>query len=269
MENDSGEKMNSQGVKLTILMPVHNEGINLKNMLRILEATVDYPHEVLVVYDRPEDDSRPVVEAMNKVYPHVRPIHNQLGRGVANAIKAGVSHARGEYILVIAADDIGPVLAIDEMIELMEEGCDLVSATRYAHGGRVYGGAKISRILSRTANMLFNFLSGSSLTDATIGIKMIRKSVFDRIVLESRPVGWVIAFELSIKSQLAGLNLGEVPIVSINRFYGGKSSFKPGPWIVEYSKWFLWGLKNIYLSGQWRNRPVLRIPKRILEERIR
>ena len=42
---------------LSILLPVRNEGINLRIMLKILRAVVDLPHEVLVVYDSTGDDS--------------------------------------------------------------------------------------------------------------------------------------------------------------------------------------------------------------------
>lgn len=257
-----------QDKKLSILMPVLNEGINLKIMLKILRATIEVPHEVMVVYDSLEDDSIPVIEEMQRNnYPNLRGIHNKRGKGVANAIKSGIEAAQGIYILVIAADDIGPVLAVDDMISLMDEGCDLVSATRYSHGGRLLGGYLMSRFLSRIANRLFYHFSGSALTDSTIGIKMFRRSIFDQIELNSKPVGWAVAFELAIKSQLAGLKLGEVPIISINRFYGGKSSFKLGPWVIEYSKWFLWGLWNLYRSGKWRYHIAVKVPEKIISKR--
>ncbi len=231
--------------KVSFLIPVKNESANLKIILQILEATIEIPSEILVVYDSPEDDSIPVVQHLQKKYENIYLIHNTLGRGVSFAIRSGCNHAQGQFVLVIAADDSGPVLAVSEMVALMEQGCDLVSATRYAKGGRAYGGAVLSRILSKSANRLFHLFGGSVLTDATVGIKMFRPDIFEKIKIESK-VGWSIAFELSIKTQLLGLKLGEVPIVSINRFYGGKSSFKPVPWILEYSKLFIWGLIHIY-----------------------
>lgn len=255
-------------IKLSVLVPVYKEGENLKIMLRILKATLEIPHEVLVVCDSLDDDSIPVVEAMRKDYACLRSIYNRRGRGVANAIKSGISSATGKYILIIAADDIGPVLAVDDMVALMDQGCDLVSATRYAYQGRVYGGSHISRFLSRWANRFFHMLVRFSLTDSTVGIKMFKRSVFEALNLESRPVGWVIAFELAIKAQRMGLRLGEVPIISINRFYGGKSSFKPGPWIIEYSKWFWWGLKQSYHRGRSKGeKVVLKVPKELILER--
>ena len=53
------------------------------------------------------------------------------------------------------------------------------------------------------------------------------------------------SMDQSIKAQIAGLRLGEVPIVSIDRLYGGKSTFRLGPWTVEYFRWFVWGVKEL------------------------
>ena len=244
------DEVSSQRVpKLSILIPVRNEGLNLKIMLKLLPAVVEVPHEVLVVYDFPEDDSVPVVQAMKADYPNLRGLQNTLGKGVINALRAGVKAARGEYILIFAADEVGPVLAIDPMLELMESGCDFVSCTRYANGGRRLGGSPVGGALSRTANWLFYHVAGAALTDCTTGVKMFRRPVFDMLKLESNPVGWAVAFEMSIKAELAGLRLGEVPIVSIDRLYGGNSTFRVWPWVCEYTRWFVWGTRRLRSSG--------------------
>ena len=87
---------------------------------------------------------------------------------------------------------------------------------------------------------------------------MFRKSAFERFGLESRPIGWAFAFEMAIKAQHLGLGLGEVPLVSIDRLFGGQSSFKLGPWLVEYLRWFFWGLRKAAANGVWR-RPLIRV----------
>src|SRR6266478_6650335 len=98
-------------------------------------------------------------------------------------------------------------------------------------------------------------------TDATTGIKMFRKEIFASLNLESRPVGWTVAFEMAIKAHHAGLRLGEVPIVSIDRLYGGESTFRLGPWMVEYSRWFLWGLRAHLKNRSVLGKATVRIPK--------
>src|SRR5712691_11488149 len=137
---------------VSIVMPVRNEGLNLRIMLKILNAVVDVPHEVLVVVDERNDASVPVVESISPNYARLAVVHNTEGRGILGALRAGVAAAQGKYILVFAADEVGPVLAIDDMIALMNEGCDFVSCTRYAHGGRRLGGSFIGGLLSRLAN---------------------------------------------------------------------------------------------------------------------
>lgn len=252
--------------KLSILIPVKNEGINLRIMLKVIASVVEVPHEILVVFDSLNDDSIPVIKKLQKLYPQIRGVHNQLGKGVLNAVKAGLSRATGDYVLVTAADDMGPVMAIGDMISLMDKSCDLVSCTRYAHGGYVLGGSFIGRPLSKIANKLFYLLSCAALTDSTIGIKMFRRNIFDELKIEAKPIGFAFAFELAIKAQLAGMKLGEVPIVSLNRLYGRKSSFAFGPWVREYSKWFFYGVRRYNQLRKTRKNVIVKIPLKMTKE---
>jgi len=252
------EPVKHHGVALSILLPVRNEGINLRIMVKLLKAVVEVPYELLVVYDFAEDDSIPVVRAMQKDYGNLYLVHNQRGRGVVNAIRAGVDAAVGDYVLIFAADEVGPLLAIEDMLVLMREGCDLVSCSRYAHGGRRLGGSALGGALSRLANRLFHRIAGCVLSDATTGIKLFRRSLFPDLNLEARPVGWAVTFEIAMKAQLAGWKLGEVPVISIDRLYGGESTFRLGPWTGEYLRWFIWGCKHLRRVPP-SERPVVRV----------
>lgn len=242
-------------VKLSILLPVRNEGVNLKMALRILKATIDVPHELLVIYDSLDDNSIPIIESMRRHYPQIKPVHNTLGKGVTRALRAGIQQAQGDYIFILSADDMGPVLTVEDMVALMDQGYDVVSSTRYSQGGRVLGGAVTGRLLSRMANNFFYFLFDTKLTDATVSMKMYRRSIFEKIKLEST-VGWSVSFELAIKSHLNNLKITEVPIISINRFYGGTSSFRLWSWVAAYTRLFLWGAKNLHANGKLRYQSV-------------
>jgi len=243
-------------VTLSILLPVRNEGINLRIMVKLLKAMVEVPHELLIVYDFPDDDSIAVIREMQKHWTNLRLVHNRRGRGVINAIQAGVDAAVGDYVLLFAADEVGPLLAIEDMLALMQEGCDLVSCSRYAHGGRRLGGSLMGGVLSRFANRLFHRLAGCVLSDATTGIKLFRRSLFSTLTLEAKPIGWAVTFELAMKAQFAGWKLGEVPIISIDRLYGGKSTFRLGSWTAEYLRWFIWGCRHLRRIPQ-SQRPVV------------
>jgi len=247
--------MTETPVALTILLPVRNETMNLRVMLRILNAVLVVPHEIIVIFDDEADTSIAVVEDVRAAYPEVRPLLNRAGRGVAFAIRAGVADARGERVLIFAADEVGPALVIDDMLTLMDEGVEFVSATRYAHGGRRLGGSVIGHILSRAANWLLNTASGTALSDSTTGIKMFRRADFPRLSRDTKSVGWAIAFEMAINAQLAGLKLGEVPIISIDRLFGGQSTFRLLPWVMGYFGYFATAITKLPRSA----RPAVKV----------
>jgi dolichol-phosphate mannosyltransferase len=254
----AAQPVTSPAITLSVLLPVRNEGINLRIMIKLLKSMIEVPHELLIVYDFPEDDSIPVVRNMQQSWSNLRLVHNERGRGVVNAIQSGVEAASGEYVLLFAADEVGPLLAIEDMLALMQEGCDIVSCSRYAHGGRRLGGSMIGGVLSRFANRLFHQLAGCVLSDATTGIKLFRRSLFPTLHLEARPVGWAVTFEMAMKAQLAGWKLGEVPVISIDRLYGGKSTFRLGPWTGEYLRWFIWGFRHLRHVPKSK-RPTVRV----------
>ncbi len=247
--------MTDPHVNLTILLPVRDEVLNLRVMLRILNAALVVPHEILVIFDNDKDASIAVVEEARRSFPGVRAVLNREGRGVAFAIRAGVAAAIGERILLFAADEVGPVLAIDDMLALMDEGAEFVSATRYAHGGRRLGGSMIGHALSRTANWLLNNVSGTGLSDSTTGIKMFRRKDFPALSKDSKSVGWAVAFEMAINAHLLEYKLGEVPIISIDRLFGGQSTFRLVPWVLGYFGYFATAVSKLPRS----RRPTVKI----------
>ena len=74
---------------ISLVVPVYNEADNIVPFLRDVEAQVQDAHEVVVVYDYPEDTTLPALAAMQPACANVRLVHNTSGRGVLNALKAG------------------------------------------------------------------------------------------------------------------------------------------------------------------------------------
>ena len=93
----------SDKVKLSILIPVLNEGINIKIMLKILKATIEIPHEVLVIYDSLDVNSGGnlfnVEDIKNDVEVHFhdilnfdRVVHHITGKDIIVNCAASTSH---------------------------------------------------------------------------------------------------------------------------------------------------------------------------------
>ena len=232
--------------KLSIILPVHNEKESLPIMVRLLNSSIKFETEILIIYDNINDNSVPEAKKLEKEFSNVRVIHNDIHTGVRFAIEKGVKEAKYEIILITAVDEIFPVISVDNMIKMIvNENYDFISGTRYTKGGLRLGGSLLASILSRLANKLFVLFTNFPISDCTTGIKMMKKKVWNNISFESKPIGWVFAFELTIKVYLNNFKIEEVPMKSVDRLFGGSSTFKPLPWIKEYLKWFLWGLFKV------------------------
>src|SRR3954465_11943059 len=86
--------------ELSIVMPVFKEGEAVEPVLRAMTGAVSATHEILVVYDFDEDPTVPVIERLATELPTIRGLRNEIGRGVLNAMRAGIAASHGRYVLI-------------------------------------------------------------------------------------------------------------------------------------------------------------------------
>ena len=233
-------------MSLTIILPIHNEKESLPIMIRLLNSTLKIDHEIIAVYEDDKDNAKTIGQELMKEIKEFKIIKNKYEKGVRFSIQTGVDFAKYDTIFITAVDEIFPIISIETMYqEIFIRNFDFVSGTRYSKGGARLGGSIIGSFLSRLCNFIFNKLTKSHLTDFTTGIKMMKKQVWNSIEFNSKPVGWAFAFELSIKTIIANYKVCEIPFKSVDRLFGGKSTFKVGAWTFEYLKWFFYGILKL------------------------
>ena len=233
-------------MSLTIILPIHNEKESLPIMIRLLNSTLKIEHEIIAVYEDEMDNAKSIGEELMREIEEFKIIKNKYERGVRFSIQTGIDFAKYDTIFITAVDEIFPIISIEAMYqEIIIKNYDFVSGTRYSKGGARLGGSIIGSFLSRLSNFTFNKLTKSQLTDFTTGIKMMKKQVWNSIEFNSKPIGWAFAFELSIKVIIANHKVSEIPFKSVDRLFGGKSTFKVGAWTLEYLKWFFYGILKL------------------------
>ncbi len=221
---------------LSIVMPVFKEGEAVEPVIRGLTAGVQTPHEILVVYDFDEDPTVPVIARLAGELPAVRGLRNDLGRGVLNAMKAGIAASVGSYVLITMSDGSDEPQVVDPMVALAEGGADVVAASRYMHGGRQVGGPPLKRWMSRTAGLTLHWFAGVATHDPTNNFKLYSRRFLDSVIIESE-AGFELALELTVKATLAGRRVAEVPTTWRDRT-AGQSNFKLRRWLPHYLHWY-------------------------------
>ena len=173
---------------LGIAIPVYNEQDNIKKLFDAISEHIKSDKEVMIIYDREEDSTLPVVDSIQDDYDFkIVKEKNKYGRGALNAIKTGLEESRGSAVLVMMADLSDSLWVVDEMYKkISEENFDLVCGSRYMKGGAQHGGPKFKGLLSRMAGLSLHLLSGIPTHDVTNSFKMYRKSMLDKISIESK-----------------------------------------------------------------------------------
>lgn len=241
MTDSPGSADSAAAPQLTIVVPVYNEPDNIGPTLRRLAADVHEPNETLVVYDFDGDTTVPVVQRLAAEIPGLRGLRNDLGRGVLNAMKAGIAGTSGEFVLISMADGSDEPHIVDSMVALARDGADVVSASRYMKGGHQIGGPLLKRLMSRAAGLSLHWFAGVPTHDPTNNFKLYRRDFLEATPIESE-AGFELALELTVKATIAGRRVAEIPTTWRDRT-AGQSNFKLRKWLPHYLRWYLVALR--------------------------
>jgi dolichol-phosphate mannosyltransferase len=244
--SEGGAPADAGGLRYSVVVPVYNEGANIGAYCRALRAHAASGYELLIVYDFDEDDTLPALAALSAdAKPDVvRPVKNELGRGVRYAIEVGLRSARAPVVIVSMADLSDDFSKLDEMVERATAGAAVVCASRYTRGGRQVGGPRIKGLLSRTAGLSLHWFAGLPTSDPTNSFKAYRREFLERTPIEST-AGFSLGLELTVKAHFGGERVEEVPATWTDRV-AGESRFQLVKWLPHYIRWYLWAFRRRY-----------------------
>lgn len=223
--------------RVSIVIPVYNEGDGVAAVLQRIRESVTLPFEVLVVHDTPEDTTVPTVNDFSARDPRVRAILNTFGRGPANAIRFGMHVASAPVVVVTMADGCDDTTQIDDLTRLVERGVVVACASRYARGGQQVGGPFLKGFISRAAGLTLHVFARVGTRDATNSFKAYSRRFLEDVGVESDQ-GFEIGIELVAKARRRRLPVAEIPTIWLDRTFG-VSNFKLWAWLPRYTRWYI------------------------------
>lgn len=223
--------------RVSIVIPVYNEGDAVATVLQRIRESVTLPFEVLVVHDTPEDTTVPIVNGFSAHDPRIRAVLNTFGRGPANAIRFGMHAATAPVVVVTMADGCDDTTQIDDLTRLVERGVVVACASRYARGGQQVGGPFLKGFISRTAGLTLHVFARVGTRDATNSFKAYSRRFLEDVGVESNQ-GFEIGIELVAKARRRRLAVAEIPTIWLDRTFG-VSNFKLWAWLPRYMKWYV------------------------------
>ncbi len=197
---------------LSVIIPVYNERRFIADVLaRVRTDPTD--KEIIIVDDGSTDGTREYLAGLHGDDVRVLLIDGNRGKGTA--IRTGFEEARGEVVIVQDADLEYDPRDFPKLLRPIDDGrADAVFGTRFA-AGRPAGWLHFAG--NRLTTLFVNALTGSSLGDAWVCYKAVRRDVLRTIDL--RESGFAVELELAVKLADAGWRLAEIPISYRPRSY--------------------------------------------------
>ena len=239
--------------ELDIVIPVYNEGRNIVATLAALATALVTPARVLICYDHPDDDTLPAVRNNPPAGLPVEFVRN-MRHGAHAAVMSGFRASTAPLVLVYPADDDYNAAALDRMVALAREGCDVVCASRFMAGGVMVGCPLLKAALVRSANFTLRHVARLPSTDASNGFRLFSRRVVERIAVES-DAGFCYSIELLVKAHRLGWRIGEVPVKWFERRHGN-SRFRVLRWLPSYLRWYRYAFATTFLRRPPQSVPL-------------
>ncbi len=232
--------------RLDIVIPVYNEGANIRQTLQSIARAVTTPKRVLICYDREDDDTLPAIRNNRDAFGELAIdfVRNR-GRGAHGAVLSGFAVSEAPYAIVFPADDDYNAGILDAMVRQAETGCDIVCASRFMQGGSMVGCPWLKAALVRAGNFTLYHLARLPTRDASNGFRLFSRRAMDEIVVESDR-GFCYSIELLVKCHRLGWRIGEVPARWFQRAHG-VSRFQVLKWLPAYLRWYLYAFATTWL----------------------
>ncbi|BCX06111.1 MAG: dolichol-phosphate mannosyltransferase [Candidatus Roseilinea sp.] len=213
-----------------IVLPAYNEAEALPRLLARIAAVSDAHFggglRVILANDGSTDGTPGLARAAADTHRlHLDILTHKVNRGLGEAIKTGLkgalerSTSDDDVIITMDSDDTHLPGLIPRMVMMIEEGNDLVIASRYQHGSRMLGIPRYRQLLSTGLSWLFRIVYPiPGARDYSCGYRAYRAGALraalnrfgDSLFVER---GFACMVDILIKMHLAGATVNEVPMI--------------------------------------------------------
>ena len=212
------------GSAITIVIPCYNEEAALPylaNTLRSVEANLsekDYQTNFVFVDDQSKDATFEKLHELFGGRENVKIVRHETNQGVAAGIMTGINASKTEIVCSMDCDCTYDPHELVNMIPLLTEDVDMVTASPYHENGGVRNVPEWRLFLSKGASFLYRQALDAKLSTFTSCFRVYRRSSVVNLPIEEK--GFLGVAEMLGRLNLRGGKIIEYPAVLEVRLFG-------------------------------------------------
>lgn len=210
----------------SIILPTYNEKENIPLIVYFIDKYMKeagHRYEVVVVEDNSPDGTLGAVKKLQKIYGEklIKVLSRPSKLGLGSAYMDGIKLCNGNFVFLMDADlSHHPRHMNDFIVEQKMCDYDVVTGTRYRHGGGVAGWDLRRIITSRGANFLANIMLNPGVSDLTGSFRLYKRSVLETLIAKVKSKSYVFQMEIIVRAKNSKFSVAEVPVTFVDRLYG-------------------------------------------------
>ncbi len=224
---------------IIVLLPAYNEEISFSPLIEKLTDVLNQigtDFKIIICNDGSIDNTSGLLEGYSLKFP-IEVINHSINRGLGESsrdlFERAVSVGKdGDFIIRMDCDDTHEPKYIPAIIKKLEQGYDVVVASRFEKGGGQMGVDGYRAFISRGANLFMKvFFPISGLKEYSCGYRGYRYSkikeainFFGNNFIQLKGLGFTCTLEKLVKLKLIGAKFGEVAF--LHRYDQKKSESK-------------------------------------------
>jgi glycosyltransferase involved in cell wall biosynthesis len=202
-------------ITLSVIVPAYNEEKRLPETLKKVREYLNkqkYTSEVIVVDDGSKDKTHDIAEDLVKDWEGFKVVSYTPNRGKGFAVKTGMLAARGQWRLLMDADNSTDISEIEKLLKYKED-FEVIIGSRYLNKDSIKIKQPLSRrIVSRLGNILVRLVLGIKSGDTQCGFKLFSATVADKIFPLQAIDRWGFDMEILTIAIRHGYKIKEVAV---------------------------------------------------------
>jgi dolichol-phosphate mannosyltransferase len=213
---------------LVILLPAYNEEKSLPALLPKIEQVMNEQglvYRIIVCDDGSKDQTRELLSEYAQSLP-IDIIYHKINRGLGETIRDLFEYAAAlckpnDIIIRMDCDDTHEPQFFPRLISKLDEGYDVVVASRFQPGGGQLGLSQYRTFISSCANLFMKvFFPIKGVRDYSCGFRAYRAAIIQKAIkfygndfIQLKGLGFTSTLEKLVKLNILRARFAEVPFV--------------------------------------------------------
>ncbi len=213
------------GKKVFVLLPAFNEENSMRQLITDISEYMrvkKFDYHIIVCNDGSNDKTGDELARLSKEFPFEILTH-KLNRGLGETARDLFERAAelskiGDYIVRLDADNTHEPQNIGNLINKLEEGFDVVTASRFQKGGGQHGVSAYRALISNCAQIFMKFIFGfKGMREFSCGFRVYRAEIIKKAIefygnnfIQLKGMGFTGTLEKMVKLKLLNARFAEV-----------------------------------------------------------